>query len=100
MDKNSKEGGARATPSHPIHHLLDTLADLYFTLQDSGTPKTNYLEAYDHFVRTSERGRACTYAMEGKSRFMKECYNEVKQRFLEALAAFREVEGKDFGTED
>ena len=68
----------RPSPLLPIHSLLDQLKDLQ-TLLEQKDEKIPLIEAYNQFIRESNRGRECTYAVKCQLLFQKQLYKKVKE---------------------
>lgn len=68
----------RPTASSCDQLLLDLLWDLSIRLK-TNQPGNSMLERYNYFIRSSDRGRACTYAMKCKQLFYTYDYQEVKE---------------------
>lgn len=80
-----------------IHFLMDKLFQLQKRLKHTGTNETgmNVIEAYNHFVNTSDKGRTCTYALKCKELFINQDLKEIKQLLEETLELINEEENKD-----
>jgi len=71
---------SRPTSSSPIHQLLDQLRDLQIRMESvDGNSGMNIIEAYDHFIRSSNKGRACTYSVKCEKLFIDNMYNDIKE---------------------
>ena len=89
---------SRPSPSIPIHSLLDELRDLQVFLNQPGE-KMKLLEAYDHFIKESDKGRMCTYSLKCKALFETNMYSEVRDRIKSINNLLNIIEGnKDGGS--
>ena len=71
----------RPPPQSLIHLLLDQLRDLQKRMNTTHAngEGMNVIEAYDHFTRTSNKGRACTYSTKCEKLFIDHMYSDIKQ---------------------
>lgn len=76
--------------THPIHTLMDKLFELYVRLKHTGgqSGAMNVLEAYNHFIRESDRGRACSMALKCKSLFTTQDYEDIKKLVEEVVSLY------------
>lgn len=85
----------RATTSDPTQQLLDILYDLSYRLSHHDGDGIDLLERYDYFVRNSERGRACTYALKCKQLFYLSDYDKVKELLIKLTETIRQIPGEE-----
>ena len=87
--------------------LMKALWELYQRMSRHGPPPSSpgsagkmeggMLERYNWFIANSEHGENCAYAKKCLDLFEKVDYEDIMNLFLNALKAYRDVEGKGFG---
>jgi hypothetical protein len=93
-DKNSP----RAPALDQLDHLLDTLSDLQWRLDQNGSngnPGTGMLEKYDYFCRVSDKGRRCAYAIKSKKLFLLNDFKDVKKQLEHIILRIRQIPGNE-----
>jgi hypothetical protein len=96
----SIETKERTPSSNPLESLLDHLWDLAIVLDPTSTenPSGGMLERYNYFVRYSEHGRSCPYALKSKELFTKLTLPKVKDSLLAIINLIRSIPGnEEFG---
>ena len=81
----------RPPPTEPIHLILDSLSDLIerASTHDNKNKKNSMVEKYDYFIRHSDRGRACTYALKCKQLFVMSDLDDIKKEVEKLVSAIR-----------
>lgn len=85
----------RAPSSDPSQQILDILYDLSYRLRHHDGDGIDLLERYDYFIRNSERGRACTYALKCKHLFYLSDYDKVKELLIKLIEVIRSLPGEE-----
>jgi hypothetical protein len=88
----------RPKTSEPCHVFLDKLFNLYHRVEHfrGEEAENNLLKKYDYFIRHSDKGRACTYAMKCKQLILAAEFKDLKGLIEELVYAVREMGEEDF----
>ena len=84
----------RPPTSSDLHCLLDVLSDLQARMKSTdGTPEgKDILKMYDYFIRSSNKGRHCTYSYKCEHLFKEHMYSDLRSLVHQIHELFQQID--------